>query len=100
MRTAVVVAALALVACTGAGPHEASVQGRGVDSRPPNGTGQKPAFPEQTRAPERKANVAFDVVTVAKGLEHPWGLTFLPDGRMLVTDRRTLGSRARDARWR
>jgi len=31
--------------------------------------------------------IAVRVVTVAEGLEHPWGLAFLPDGTMLVTER-------------
>ena len=59
----------------------------GVDTRPPNGADQKPAFAGQTDAPERKSNVAFDVVTVASPFENPWGLAFLPNGKMLVTER-------------
>ena len=59
----------------------------GLNTRPPNAPDQKPAFAGQTRAPEQKLNVAFDVVTVTEGLVSPWGLAFLPDGRMLVTEK-------------
>jgi aldose sugar dehydrogenase len=30
---------------------------------------------------------ALRLSTVVSGLEHPWGLAFLPDGRMLITER-------------
>ena len=66
---------------------QAPTQQAGVDPRPPNATGQTPAFPGQTRAPEAKKDVAFEVVTVAEGLDKPWGLAFLPGGKMLVTER-------------
>lgn len=61
--------------------------GQPWETRPANVPSQTPAFPGQTRAPEVTANVAYGVEVVATGLERPWAIAFLPDGRMLVTEK-------------
>src|SRR5476651_800862 len=33
------------------------------------------------------AKAAYRLVTLSRGLEQPWGMAFLPDGRMLITER-------------
>ncbi|HEY3814917.1 MAG TPA: PQQ-dependent sugar dehydrogenase [Caulobacteraceae bacterium] len=87
MRYVVVFAlAIVLTACHspgGAGGGKSS----NPETRPPEATGQTPAFPGQTRAPAVHSATAYAVTTVAGGLVHPWSLQFLPDGTMLVTER-------------
>ena len=46
-------------------------------------TGAAPASPPPDQVP--REDVAVE--TLVTGLEHPWGLAFLPDGSMLVTER-------------
>lgn len=47
------------------------------------------AVPALAQIPETAKTEAgpIRVVTVARGLENPWGLAFLPDGRLLVSER-------------
>jgi glucose/arabinose dehydrogenase len=57
-----------------------------VEQGAPN-TEFTPAFPGQTRVPEARSGVRIHAEEIASGLNHPWAIVFLPDGRMLVTER-------------
>ncbi|MBS0549567.1 MAG: PQQ-dependent sugar dehydrogenase [Proteobacteria bacterium] len=47
------------------------------------------AAPAVVRAQDvsRSAKASYRLVTLTRGLEQPWGFVFLPDGRILITER-------------
>jgi glucose/arabinose dehydrogenase len=57
------------------------------ETRDRNGKDYTSAFENQTRAPGMKSDVALDVKVIAEGLQNPWAFEFLPDNRILVTER-------------
>jgi glucose/arabinose dehydrogenase len=48
-----------------------------------------PAFPGQTRAPAIRTRTPLKVTEIASGFNKPWAIAFLPDRRMLVTEKPT-----------
>lgn len=93
MKTLMMAAAAAalLAACGGAdGQAQPATKAGGdapVETKAANAPNQQPAFAGQTRAPEVKANVAYEVSDYVTGLQKPWGLAFLPNGALLVSEK-------------
>ena len=61
--------------------------GAPVETGPKSVPEFRPAFPGQTRAPAVKTRTPLQVTEVASGFNKPWAIAFLPDGRMLVTEK-------------
>jgi glucose/arabinose dehydrogenase len=88
MASVIVLAACAACSASDAvGDTAANGADRPLETRRGNGAGYQPAFPGQTRAPARKSGVELKVSIVASGLKNPWAFEFLPDGRILLTER-------------
>jgi glucose/arabinose dehydrogenase len=85
--SAAVLVLAAACSANGEGAQAPAATGAPVETRPPNNPDQTPAVEGQTRAPSVATTVAMQHRVVAEGLEHPWGLALLPDGRWLVTER-------------
>jgi glucose/arabinose dehydrogenase len=67
-------------------PAPLTVNGEPIESRPPEKADDKPAFTGQTRAPYR-ATAGYNVTTLTDKLDYPWALAFLPDGKILITEK-------------
>lgn len=58
-----------------------------VETKSPN-SDYKPAFPGQTRIAGVKTKTAYEGRIIATSLSSPWGMVSLPDGRLLITEKR------------
>ncbi len=57
-----------------------------VETKEPN-TSYQPAFPGQTRMAGVKSTTAYEGKVLTSDLKNPWGLTSLPDGRLIITEK-------------
>ncbi len=59
-----------------------------VETKAANAPDYKPAFPGQTRIAGVKTAMAYEGKVLTSDLKNPWGITVLPDGRFLVTQKK------------
>ncbi|MDR6845699.1 PQQ-dependent sugar dehydrogenase [Flavobacterium granuli] len=63
-----------------------SVAGNPVETNQPNAK-YKPAFAGQTRINGVKTVTPYKATVITDALSRPWGITNLPDGRLLITEK-------------
>lgn len=58
-----------------------------VETKAPN-SDYKPAFEGQTRIAGVKTKTPYEATVLSDSLDSPWGITNLPDGRLLITEKK------------
>jgi glucose/arabinose dehydrogenase len=58
-----------------------------VETKEPNTPSYKPAFPGQTRIAGAKTTTPYGFKILSEDLKTPWAIWFLPDGRLLITEK-------------
>ena len=102
IRTSLLLAAAMLCAAPAAAQHSNSVglpasgkrapdgsvtPGQPLPTNPPTAPDQKPAFEGQVHAPAVVTRTPIAVEVKTRALDHPWGLAFLGDGKLIVTEK-------------
>lgn len=72
---------------TGEATADSTITGAPVETKPAN-SDYKPAFPGQTRIGSVKSATAYEGKVLSSDLKSPWGITTLPDGRFLITEKK------------
>lgn len=81
---------IALISCNNGGssaPQNNNSGGPPVETGNAN-TDYKPAFEGQTRIAGVRTSTPYEGVEVTKALNSPWGVVSLPDGRLLITEKK------------
>jgi glucose/arabinose dehydrogenase len=95
LKIVAVCSLLFLASCSGNSQPTTSinnpVKGNNSASNPettePNSPTYQPAFEGQTRVEGVKTKTAYQVEVINSNLGKPWGITNLPDGRFLITEK-------------
>lgn len=77
-----------LVILTNVSNSSTAQSSESVETRSKVAPDQQPAFKEQTRVAAVKTKTSFKSSIITDKLTSPWGIDFLPDGRMIVSEKK------------